>query len=98
MIKKGWKGIKTPWKLDQRFKKNTDHPQRFNQRGKLMNYGKIRENAGNTYYGAYSEDGKCSLRNREEYSNWNIPRNSVIYLNKALETDFCHIKNISKAF
>ena len=46
MIKKGWKGIKTPWKLDQRFKKNTDHPQRFNQRGKLMNYGKIRENAG----------------------------------------------------
>ena len=26
------------------------------------------------------------------------PRNSVIYLNKALETDFCQIKNISKAF
>ena len=31
----------------------------------------MRENAGNTCYGAYSEDGKSSLRNREEYSNWN---------------------------
>ena len=51
MIKKGWKGKKHPWKLDHRFKKNTDHPQRFNKRGKLMNYGKIRENAGNTRYG-----------------------------------------------